>query len=713
MRKFLLRGLVFFVFLMAAVSASFGQIPPSDLKIVGCAGGVCPWEVNAAIRIDADGESVYTRFIPEQVGLQPLYVHEFTLLSARVDQIWDSIQDNDFFNLDQVSINEDIEDRTFAWLLVIADGDTHQVFTRNIAYEPFDTIVNTINEVTPDTLDLVYDISVPPEVIFVDPFEFGSRDVDPSRIPEHYPEKLRTKLETRRSVLDRTSYSLDDCADWATHGTTVGYSLSLEEAVNEGIAKLKSKGGIYGDEVSIEIDNSDYFTGDEIDVNIDLELWGENATSENARKIKDAIEQAWDGHQTSDDQDVNVTVGTRSNSSATSPPGRKGYHQIELGNPKTSSVSGRGTDFDVNRCAGSGSWETSGEQLDETWAHETGHLLGLGDNYQGYNKQADGTWKRESDGATFTEDQMAQQLDEFYPDLSEEDIKAWLGEEDNQRVAHPDQGHEDDLMADLDGQVQQDHIDDITEDPGIIIEVEPGTIIVNKDDSEQNYVMTRGRRIFAPPGGKKTLEGLFASCIDASDDVPSVGAVYDLVPHLSDWSNIESSQYLLTLVEYIDEQELFGIMDSDALFAIWVITDNFTIFADEHTRQLLLDAGIDYNSIPTDFPRLSNPDPGDTNTVYLIPNELFVVEVTPESPLLDVGESVTLTGMPVSPSVSGLVINETEYLWEIIKKPVNSIADIDNPSNSSIVFTPDRRGQPFFESIPVVDYRRCTMVCDR
>ena len=349
MRKLLLGRVAFFFILMAAVSISFGQSPPSDLKIIGCAGGVAPWEVNAAIRIDAEGHSVYSQFISNAVALQPLDVQEFTLTETQVNQIWEAIQDNDFFNLDTETINEEIQDRTFAWLLVTADGNTHQVYTRNIPYEPFDTIVNTINEATPDTLDLIYDISVPPEVTFVDPFEYGNQSFDLSRIPEHYSKKLRTILEMEQSVPDKTFASQSDCSNWATHGTTAGYSMSLDEAVNRGIAKLKSKGGIYGDQVSIDIDNTGNYQGDDIDVTIDLEFYGKNATTENVQNIKDAIENTWNGHQTSNGNNVNVTVNTRSDPSATSPPGTQGYHQIELGNPQASYIDGMGTDFDVNR----------------------------------------------------------------------------------------------------------------------------------------------------------------------------------------------------------------------------------------------------------------------------------------------------------------------------------------------------------------------------
>jgi hypothetical protein len=693
MRKLLLRGFAFFVFLMSAVSISFGQSPPSDLKIIGCAGGVVPWEINVVIRIDAEGHGVYTQSIPDSLLSPPLNVQEFNLTENQLNQIWEAIQDNDFFNLDMVSINEDIEGRTFAWLLVIADGDTHQVYTRNIPYEPFDTIINTINEVTPNTLDLIYDISVPPEIVFVDPFATAYRKVDPSQIPEHYPEKLKTILEMGQSVPDKTSVSQNDCSNWATHGTTVGYSMSLEEAVNRGIAKLKSKGGLYGDEVSIEIDNTTSYRGDEIDVTLDLEFYGENATPENVQNIKDAIEETWNGHQTSNRSKVNVTVNTRSDPSATSPPGTQGYHQIELGNRQTSYVAGRGTAFDLNRCAGSGHWETSGDYLDETYAHEAGHLLDLPDTYQGYNKQADGTWKRESDGTILTNDQLAQEIINAYPDfdINLEDIKNQLGQDDNQRVTHPKPGHENDLMGTRFGEVQQNQIDHITADPGLVIEIEAGSVMVNKDDSEQNYVITRTRRIYVPPEGKKKLEGLFASCIDASDDVPSVGAVYDLAPHLSDWSNIESAQYLLTLVEYIDEQELFGIMNFSAIFAVWAITD-YASSGDEDTQQLLTDAGINYTTLPTDFPRLSNPSPGDTNTVYLIPDELFVIETTPGNSLLDVGESITLNGTITTPSLSDLIVNQTEYLWEVIDKPDDSSAEINNPTSSSITFIPDSRG---------------------
>ena len=85
------------------------------------------------------------------------------------------------------------------------------------------------------------------------------------------------------------------------------------------------------------------------------------------------------------------SVITRTVPAGPSPPGTQGFHQIQL--VHSGVISHVDEIASVNQGVVSGVWEISGSQVNRDYAHEAGHLFGLDDRYEAYNKQADGTWK--------------------------------------------------------------------------------------------------------------------------------------------------------------------------------------------------------------------------------------------------------------------------------------------------------------------------------
>lgn len=610
-----------FLFLLLPLSYALAAAPP-DFEVLATAGSLVPDEENRTVRISSDGTGIYERYIPSAVGEPPLEEQSFSLDAAELDELWQAVQDNDFFNLNPEYSNPEIGDRTYARLVIRANGTTHEVTTQNIAVPPFDDIVAEIQALTPPGVELIYDTSDTPTFVPSDVCDPASSTAfrrltkeelhsileDPAR-----SHALREELE-RPSLLLRPKSSAD-----AHPGTVVAHELDLQEAVDRGIVTLEGKGGFFGDQVSIGVDNSTGETTEEINITLYLEFWGAEATEERADAIESAIEEAWGGSDASDGTTVTVDVVTRVSAGGTEPPGTAGYHQIELVESGTSSVTGRGTSFDVNEGVGSGKWRTTGTQLDEMYAHEAGHLLGLPDRYEDYRKQMDGTWKRRSDGQEFTSDQLAAEIDSKYPNLTAAQIETWLEREGTTRVTPPDDPN--DLMATKNGSVQQADIDSLAGQAGLLVQVRPGTILVNKDGGDQNFVVTRNTDIFVPDGDTKTLDGLFVACIDAHKGVPDSGDGFDVAPHLSDWGSSQAAPLLLELMRYVDEHELFCASDFATQGAVWRLSDN--VPPGSASSSLLQDAGIDVGSEDLAFPRLSNPNADNSGTGLVLPPEIF------------------------------------------------------------------------------------------
>lgn len=212
------------------------QNVPVDLEVIGTTGGLGPDAEYATLRIVADGQGTYNRFQSGDLSSPTLESSTFALTTAEVEQLWQTIQDGDFFNLEAEYVAEDIVDRTYAELIITANGSVHAVTTQNIALQGFDDIISKINELTPGDDDLVYDTS--------EPFTFTSIDICGGLGKQGrglLSKPFNKTTEETAEVLTPAATNLFN--DDAHAGTVVAYRLTLEEAVSRGIVTFTGKGG--------------------------------------------------------------------------------------------------------------------------------------------------------------------------------------------------------------------------------------------------------------------------------------------------------------------------------------------------------------------------------------------------------------------------------------------------------------------------------------
>ena len=119
-------------------------------------GGLSPWTPLYRLQIDESGHAIYSILPPEKRGTGGFNIlDEFDLQEDDLDRIWETIIENDFFNLDP-TYNSIAGDGTFANITITNGSIKYSVETKNIAILEFDTIIRFINSLTPGDQDLLY-----------------------------------------------------------------------------------------------------------------------------------------------------------------------------------------------------------------------------------------------------------------------------------------------------------------------------------------------------------------------------------------------------------------------------------------------------------------------------------------------------------------------------------------------------------------------------
>ena len=111
------------LFLFVICSNIYSQSLPSDFKLVGTAGGLSPLAVSKTITVLADGEVNFLR-LNGIISPGILLDTNFSINTSQVQQIWESVQNNNYF-----SINTKYQDTAFqrgslALFTITANGTT-------------------------------------------------------------------------------------------------------------------------------------------------------------------------------------------------------------------------------------------------------------------------------------------------------------------------------------------------------------------------------------------------------------------------------------------------------------------------------------------------------------------------------------------------------------------------------------------------------------
>ncbi len=138
---------------------------PDDFELDAYCGGYAPWEDFYRIQIDSEGHGTYSiEYADDRDTGYFTEIDQFDLNQNELNQLWEEIVNNDFFNLNEVYSESDlfpgqdieISGGTLANIFIIGNGIEHMVETRHIGVPDFDNIMFAINSVTPSDYDLYY-----------------------------------------------------------------------------------------------------------------------------------------------------------------------------------------------------------------------------------------------------------------------------------------------------------------------------------------------------------------------------------------------------------------------------------------------------------------------------------------------------------------------------------------------------------------------------
>ncbi len=149
---------------------NFGS--PDDFNLDAFCGGFTFWTEIYRVKIDNQGNGIYSICYPKDRGTSKFTeIIQFNLDQSQMNQLWDEIVNNDFFNLEGYTESDVFPDTdiiisggTFANIIIIANGEKHAVETRHFTVTEFDNIMMKINSVTPLENDLFYNgiLNTPP-----------------------------------------------------------------------------------------------------------------------------------------------------------------------------------------------------------------------------------------------------------------------------------------------------------------------------------------------------------------------------------------------------------------------------------------------------------------------------------------------------------------------------------------------------------------------
>ena len=694
---------------LAAVLASPARASaPPDFNLVAVAGSRSIGTDYAWIHINASGQAEFAVQRADTLTAAPLDTLAFTLTSGQRDSLWQEIQDQGFFSL--LASYEDTTslDGPIVQITVTGDSTTWTVTAINADVAALDSIVAAINRLTPGAHDLEGEYSPPaaytPQdgcgnttpAFAVSPWSFsarpGSGPAGATRVPgmPGGDSDGRAKLADQPGIDEARSARREavNVVDAPHPGTTIAYHMSIDDALNLGIATVTSKGGFNGDVASLTVDNTAGNTTNDLRADLYLDLYGPSANATTAAGVSSAIEKAWGGQQTSQGQPMNVKVHNQVWPGVTNPPGTFGFHQILLGEPQTTPAVGRsfvkpiGT---VNQGTTQGAWSDLpliGTTI-RVYAHEAGHLMGLPDHYTNYVKQPDGSWSADGGKTTTTSAQLAAQLQPRFPGWTLAQIQAQLDKPDTPWTTVPWSGYDNDLMATVYGEPRQDEIDALASQAGLVVDVPAGTVLANKYTAAQNLLTLRETHILVPKGQVRTIYGLWTACIDLHRRVPIAGVGFDVAPPLSQWTDSAAAgaMALQKLVDYINAQSLF--CDQEAQFAIWDLTDGSPPTSTD--TALFAAAGVSL-PLPTGLPHFTDPAAAEPGSQLV---QLYIPTITMASPdIVSAGRTVGLTAT----AVMGPPAGTTLALGWSVNGPPGSTATPSSASGAASTLAPDLPG---------------------
>lgn len=409
--------------------------------------------------------------------------------------------------------------------------------------------------------------------------------------------------------------------------TEIAQQVTLSQAAAAGIVGLKAKGGFGGDDVAVDLEGA-RVPGAPVTATVRIEFLGAQKDGSpwpqsKADEIAAAIEQRLAGTTASDGTPFTIDVIAAARSGSDPAIGATpGYHQIVLEDrPRASDASM------VGGAAGPNGEKTGNWGVNETattWAHETGHLLGLHDRYSlrrpEYQTPDGKAYKLPQYTGKATDTKAS---DAWWQSVLKraEELKKLHGPGDIQPSIL--KGHEDDIMGDPTGRDSGKRflpvdVDAWIANAGVHLHASPGDVLLAKNKDEQNLVVGNPLDLYAPKGRTAHRDGLYAYCADAHRQTPTPGNAYDVLGP----AGAQGGEYLKLqrVTEEIARRQIPGRLDgpSGAIFAVWAVTDGEDPDAD--AQSILNAAGVVYDkNAAANSPHFDDPNASSPTTAAVTP----------------------------------------------------------------------------------------------
>lgn len=357
------------------------------------------------------------------------------------------------------------------------------------------------------------------------------------------------------------------------NATDVAKTVPMQTAAAAGIVQLTPKGNFGGDSVAVDGTWKPVRAPTTITVHLELSRAADDGTDW-ASLLKGVLGSKYAGYKV-DGQPVNFVFDTVNRAPGAAP--RPCYHEIFMDSDNRNL---RSYVDDVGPSPQGGEWSAFDQP--SSAPHEVGHLLGIDDHYSDYFhiNRTGANVKLPDNG--------------LEGDALQAALPPGIHASDGRVFSKPWPGYGRDLMATGTGRLRQADLNRIVAGADIVVHDDPGDVLVNKSQADQNLVTAAPFDLRIPKGQHAHVDGMVAYCIDLHKHVPGFTSQtgFDTLGQASALGGdaMTALQRVVGVIAARQPGALQAVPGANE--AIWRVTDDVDATGDSDADSILQAAGV-------------------------------------------------------------------------------------------------------------------------